>query len=356
MAFDVDRERALERDEIRATLELTPGRPWSGSRCCSTCRPDYVRPGRGTRSRCGSPRDELRELEWSIVPERWGAYVLGKFRPRATSRFALVRDEAEVAAAVTLKVYPRAERCSGSCARTTRRSFFGNQVARQKGEGIEFADLRPFVAGDRVRRINWRASARRGELWVNELHSERNADVVIFLDSFAEARRADGGTLDLAVRAAAGLAHGYLREKDRVGLVSFGGVLNWLLPGSGLVQLYRVVDSLLDTEIILNYAWKDIDILPRRTLPPKALVLALTPLIDERAVGALLDLRARGFDLAIIEVSPCRSPPPAPRRTSSSPIASGACAARRCAAATRRRGFPSPSGAKGSRSSRRSRR
>jgi uncharacterized protein (DUF58 family) len=304
VVFDVDRERALERDEIRATLTLHAGSSMERLEVLLDLPPGLRSSGARNPIALRLARDELRELEWSIVPERWGAYLLGKIHLRATSRFALVRDEAEVAAAVTLKVYPRAETLQWLVRPHDTQVFFGNQVARQKGEGIEFADLRPFVAGDRVRRINWRASARRDELWVNELHSERNADVVIFLDSFAEARRADGGTLDIAVRAAAGLAHGYLREKDRVGLVSFGGVLNWLLPGSGLVQLYRVVDSLLDTEIILNYAWKDIDILPRRTLPPKALVLALTPLIDERAVGALLDLRARGFDLAIIEVSP----------------------------------------------------
>ena len=110
--------------------------------------------------------------------------------------------------------------------------------------------------------------------------------------------------LDQAVGAAGALARHYLAEKDRVGLVSFGGVINWLTASSGLVQLYRVLDSLLDAEIFLSYAWKDIDLLPVRTLPPKALVLALSPLLDERAVRALLDLRARGFDLAVIEISP----------------------------------------------------
>ncbi len=44
--------------------------------------------------------------------------------------------------------------------------------------------------------------------------------------------------------------------------------------------------------------------IPRRTLPPSALVIALTPLLDPRSVGALLDLRARGFDLAVVDVSP----------------------------------------------------
>src|SRR5262249_23264391 len=39
-------------------------------------------------------------------------------------------------------------------------------------------------------------------------------------------------------------------------------------------------------------------------LPPQALVIALTPLLDERAATALLDLRARGFDLVVVEISP----------------------------------------------------
>jgi len=182
--------------------------------------------------------------------------------------------------------------------------FTGNQVARNKGDGIEFADLRQYEHGDALRRINWRASARRGELWVNEMHPERNTDVIVFLDTFVEAREKEESTLDVAVRAAATLAYRYLDRKDRVGLISYGGYLNWLLPSTGLVQLYRIVDSLLDTEIILSYAWKSVDVIPSHTLPPKALIFAVTPLLDERAVTTLLDLRARGFDVVVLEVSP----------------------------------------------------
>ena len=96
----------------------------------------------------------------------------------------------------------------------------------------------------------------------------------------------------------------YLQQKDRVGFVTFGGMLNWLLPTTGAAQLYRLVDAMIDTQIVFNYAWRDIEVLPRRTLPPKAMVIALTPLLDDRAVGALLDLRARGFDLVVVEISP----------------------------------------------------
>src|SRR3990170_2255750 len=142
------------------------------------------------------------------------------------------------------------------------------------------------------------------ELVVNERAPERNADVILFLDTFADARSGGRSTLDLAVRATASLASRYLERRDRVGLVYFGGVLRWLTPGMGAVQRYRIVDALLESEIVFNYAWKDVSVIPARVLPPQALVVALTPLLDDRAVEALVDLRARTYDLTVIQVSP----------------------------------------------------
>jgi uncharacterized protein (DUF58 family) len=251
-------------------------------------------------------RGEERRLELRLRCRRWGAHSIGDLHLRARDAAGLFAWQETLERRATLRVYPRPEALRELVRPLETQVFAGNRVARQKGEGLEFADLRPFATGDRIRRINWRASARRGDLWVNELYAERNADVILFLDSFAEARPPGGGsgTLDQAIRAAASLAERYLTQKDRVGLVNFGGVLNWLQPGTGLVQLYRIVEALLNTEVMLSYAWKEIDVLPRRTLPPKALVVALTPLLDDRAVSALLDLRARGFDLVIVEVSP----------------------------------------------------
>jgi uncharacterized protein (DUF58 family) len=248
--------------------------------------------------------DERRELDYTIRCERWGAYLVGNLVLRAPDALGLLVHETEIDCRQPLKVYPRGDVLRRLVRPRETQAFAGSQVPRSRGEGIEFADLRQFVPGDRIRRINWRATARRGEPWVNETHPERNSDVIIFLDTFVEARSEDEGTLDLSIRAASSLAAHYLREKDRVGLVAFGGVLNWLTASSGLVQFYRILDSLLDAEIFLSYAWKGIDLMPPRTLPPDSLVLALSPLLDERAVTSLLDLRARGFDLAIVEISP----------------------------------------------------
>jgi uncharacterized protein (DUF58 family) len=249
-------------------------------------------------------RDEWRTIPFRLRVERWGGYVVGDLAVRARDTLGLFRFEASFTGREQLRVFPHEEHLRRAVRPHETQPYAGDDVARRRGDGIEFADLRPFAVGDALRRVNWRATARRGELWVNDRHPERNSDVVLFLDTFAEARRDRSSTLDLAVRAAATLTRQYVGRRDRIGLVSFGGVLRWLQPGSGMTQLYRIVDALLDTEIWLNYAWKDIDIVPPRTLPPQAMVVAITPLLDERSVNALLDLRSRGFDLTVIETSP----------------------------------------------------
>jgi uncharacterized protein (DUF58 family) len=247
---------------------------------------------------------ERRELPVKLTVDRWGGYLLGDLVLRARDPLGLVHWEARLDRRRPLKAYPRPARVDELLQPAQTQVFSGNYVSRERGEGIEFADLRPFAPGDRVRRVNWRASARRGELWVNEYHPERNADVVVFLDTFSEAAGERESTLDLSVRAASAFVGHYLRHKDRVGFVAFGGRLNWLQPRTGVAQLYRIVDALVDAEIVLNYAWSDVDVIPRQTLPPRSLVVALSPLLDDRAVSALLDLRGRGFDLALVEVSP----------------------------------------------------
>ncbi|MBA3329802.1 MAG: DUF58 domain-containing protein [Actinobacteria bacterium] len=306
------RERALEGEEVPLELGLTAETAVEHLEVLLALPAGLELPAEenpvGLTLRAG----EERTLELGLRCARWGAYSPGEIVLRARDRLGLFMWEEVVDRREPLRVYPRPERLLSLLKPLETQASSGNQVSREKGDGIEFADMRGFAAGDRMRRINWRASARRGELVVNEFHPERNTDVILFLDSFSELRGPGEGTLDLTVRAAAALAERYLARKDRVGIVGFGGILRWLLPASGLVQLYRIVDSLLDTEVVLNYAWKDIDVIPRRTLPPKALVVGLTPLLDERAVRALLDLRARGFDLAVIEISPAPFVPAAP--------------------------------------------
>ena len=302
-ALVLDRERALEGENVRASVELAS--PNGADRVdVLLALPEELRARDGNPCAVALAPGTPRTVQLTVGCERWGAFALGPVLVRARDRLGFHAWEAQVGVRQPLRVYPTVETLRTMLAPLETQVFIGNQVSRARGDGIEFADIREWEPGDRRRRINWRASARRGELWVNEQHPERNTDVVLFLDTFTDVRTGGRGTLDLTIRAAASLAHRYLQRKDRVGVVSFGGFLSWLLPASGTRQLYRIVDSLLQMDVVLSFAAKGIDILPPRTLPPKALVLALTPLLDARSAAALLDLRARGFDLVVIEVSP----------------------------------------------------
>jgi uncharacterized protein (DUF58 family) len=300
----LERERALEGDDVEARVSLDAASPVD--------RLDvYVRLPDGIETAEGRnpvalhlAAGEHRDLDLILLAARWGGHVIGPTYLRARDPLGLLTWEFTADTRPELRTYPREEVLRRVIAPAETQVFTGNEVARVKGEGIEFADMRPWTPGDPLKRVNWRASARRSTLWVNESHPERNTDVILFVDSFAEARRGHEGTLDLAVRATATLADAYVRRRDRVGLIGFGGILRWLVPGTGLVQLYRVVDALLDTQIVLSYYWKELDVIPRQTLPPNALVIGLSPLLDPRSVGALLNLRARGFDLAVVDVSP----------------------------------------------------
>jgi uncharacterized protein (DUF58 family) len=247
---------------------------------------------------------EERTIPLRLNCSRWGLYDVGPVESRARDPFRFVVWEKRFESMKQLKAYPSPESLSRILSPLETQAFSGSEVARVKGDGIEYADIRDYVPGDRLRSINWRASARKGSLIVNERHPERNTDVVLFVDSFADVRREGRSTLDDAVRAAATLAARYLERRDRVGLVAFGGVLRWLRPGMGPSQRYRLIETLLETGVAPTYVWRDVNLIPARILPPKSLVVGLTPLFDSRFVTALENLRARGFDLVVVEVDP----------------------------------------------------
>ena len=317
----VDRERALVDDVVTVELSLRaaarverlevllvvpPGMegPDGGPPGGSSLAPRRAGASRTWASAVTLAAGEERTLAIRLTCRRWGAYWLGDVHLRAHDRFRLFTWERHLDRRAPLKVFPVPDALRTLVRPSETLVSTGSHVAPQRGDGIEFADLRPFFPGDRPRSVNWRATARRGDLMVNQRHPERATDVVLFLDSFLDVRGPTGSTLDQAVGAAASLAAAYLRQRDRVGLVSFGGFVQWLQPGSGQGGLYRLLDTLMETQVFATAAWKGIRHLPPRTLPAKALIVALTPLVDERGVAALFDLLARGYDLAVVDISP----------------------------------------------------
>ena len=287
-------------DVTWAEFSLQPGR---GLRATDGPRESPVRVG--ARLRAGEPR----VLRFPMRAERWGAPRAGALGARLRDRLGVIVLECGPHELPRVGVMPQVETLRELIEPARLRATVGSRVARSRGEGIEFAEVRSFQLGDPVRRVNWRVSARRGSLHVSDRHPELGADVVLLLDTFSDVGDAEQSTLVLAVRAAAALAAGYLERRDRVGMVGFGGVLTGVGPVLGTAQLERVVGALLASEVEHSYAAKTAATIPPRLLPPRALIVALTPLLDRRTIGALFDLRVRGFDLAILEISPERLTP-----------------------------------------------
>jgi uncharacterized protein (DUF58 family) len=301
----VGRDRVLEGDEValeilvRAPrtvrwLELAPVLP-------SGLVPRQAAGILGIRLEPGVER----RVEIVVSGRRWGTYRVGKVVIRARDRFGFFAFEEVVDRSLPIRIFPRPEALRRVVRAAETQLYAGNEISRAAGDGIEFAGVRPYEPGDEIRRVNWRLSSRRPEIHVNDRHPERSTDLVVLVDTFTDLTgEADDSSLATAVRGAYGIADHYLRRRDRVGLITFGSTIRWLAPEMGLGQAYRIVETMLDARATPSVMWKGVDLIPPRSLPPKALVLALSPLVDNRAVENLLDLRGRGHDLGIVEVRP----------------------------------------------------
>jgi uncharacterized protein (DUF58 family) len=296
-----DRAKALEGEDVDIDIEVATN---SGTFQVAFVLDapmgiDVINPPEAAVTGVGSPTT----MHARIRCRRWGAYRLGGGRLRAHDVLSAFVYEQSIQPMVDLRVYPRPERLRALLRPRSLQPRFGSLVSRAAGAGLEFADIREFAPGDQRRHVNWKATARRGRVHVNLFHPEWNSDVVLLVDTFAEVTGDTQSSLELAVSAATSAAIEFLRRRDRVGLLTVGGSIQWLLPGMGVRQLYRIVDHLMLTKLAFSYAWPNAEAIPPRVIPSGALLVALTPLVDRRMSAMLLDLRARGHDIAVVEIS-----------------------------------------------------
>ena len=241
---------------------------------------------------------------WS--PSRWGRHRVGPVRlvVHAGGGSYVARLQVDVG---DLVVYPAAAALARAVAPHELAAPLGEHTSRAVGSGVEFAGVRPYAHGDRQRDVDWRTSARHGDLFVRQYAAERAFDLVLVLDTAVDAGEPGRSSLDLTVRAATGLAQTYLRSHDRVGLVTFGGPLRWLAPAAGPRQLFQVCEAVLairpdEGERDAGPVHYGLGHLPRGMLPHRAFVALLTPLLDEGPLEAVRLMRERGFAPLVVDV------------------------------------------------------
>lgn len=195
----------------------------------------------------------------------------------------------------------------------------GSHRSVRPGDGGEFRDVAEFAPGDRLRRIDWKATARRGHaspsgattLFVRRTFATADAHVMLVLDArdelgpdvagwdFGRALPDEATSLDLGRQAGTSLARRYLDQGDRVGLAELGRS-RWLRPAGGRRQLTQITHHLALAEPEGDPAQR----VPVPHLPAGVLVVLLSTFLDDVPVGLAIDWRFTGHRVVAVDVLP----------------------------------------------------
>lgn len=233
-----------------------------------------------------------------VVEIRFSAF--GSYRLSGTvlireGYFGLFEDCLELELAEPIKAFPAIEDVTPLTRMVKAQFALGRHRSNQQSHaGLEFVDVREARPDDSLTDVNWKLTARTGNIWLNQRSSELPMDLVIVLDTFPSPVTA------ALTKLASNLARAQLRNFDRVGLVVFGGTIGWVPPASGRFQERLISERLLLVRAYPTAADKRIDLIPRFALPRRATVVVVSALTDRRIVQAIKDLSFEGHQVVVV--------------------------------------------------------
>ncbi|MCV7260267.1 DUF58 domain-containing protein [Mycobacterium shimoidei] len=235
----------------------------------------------------------------AVAADRWGRYPVRAVVSVVAHGGLLVGTA--VADAAYANVFPLTPPQPTPTPQTELLDRLGTHLTRHIGSGVEYADIRAYVPGDQLRTVNWPVSARRGRLHVTQRLTDRAADVIVLVDTYPQPAGPATEATERTVRGAAQVVQTALRNGDRAGIVALGGRQpRWLGADIGQRQFYRVLDTVLaaggDFETTTG------TLAPRAAVPPGAIVVAFSTLLDTEFALALIDLRKRGHVVLAVDV------------------------------------------------------
>lgn len=255
--------------------------------------------------------DETLRVTRDVTLLRRGRHSFGRVTVRTRGPLGLVRRRARHIVSTDVRVLPDLARIGARAERLVRgQDVDGARRRRAPREGREFESLREYTRGDDVRLIEWKASARAGELIVKRLMPETRQDVVILTDTgrhlAGRHEDKDGAEprLDVAITASLTLAAAALAKGDRVGLLAFAGDVRGFAPtASGRGHLRRLADVVNDHDVLpeeADYGDAVRFLLARQKR--RAMVVLVTDVVDEPSARALAAAVAhlRGRHLPVV--------------------------------------------------------
>jgi uncharacterized protein (DUF58 family) len=307
--------------ELTATLRLTADPPTSAD----VIHLRITAPGHRTTHLALAARAQ--ERAGGRTPERDIPLRLSSVRtgPQETftvdlrgSRHGTWEEEPAQVRAATRLVLPSAAPLGRLPLPRRLRGLTGPHSARRLGDGTELRDIHPFTPGDRLRRIDWRTTARRSPeldtLYVRRTYSTAEATAVLVVDSrdevgpdvrtwrgYGTIRVDEPTSLDLARHAAASVATALVEAGDRVGLEDLARRRRPLPPSAGRRHLRRLVHGLA-----LAHPRDPASVHRVRPpqLPADAIVYLFTTLLDDDPLHLVRTWRTAGHPVVVIDTLP----------------------------------------------------
>jgi uncharacterized protein (DUF58 family) len=193
--------------------------------------------------------DTKTNLGYLLKPQQRGEYQFGNINVFVSSPLRIVCRRYSFEQSQTVKVYPSffQMRRYQLLATANRLKEAGVKRMRKLGHSLEYEQIKEYVIGDDYRTVNWKATARRGDLMTNNYTDERSQQVYCIVNKGRIMKMPFEGLtlLDYAINASLVLTNIALMRQDRAGLITFAENLDTFLPADKKpAQLNLILESL----------------------------------------------------------------------------------------------------------------
>ena len=221
-------------------------------------------------------------LEYNLRPVKRGSYDFGTMNIFVSSTIGLINRRYQFHQPATVPVYPSymQMRKYQLMAISNRLTEVGVKKIRRLGHSMEFEQVKEYVQGDDYRTLNWKATARKGQLMVNNFTDEKSQQVYCVIDKGRVMKMPFEGMslLDYAINASLVLSNVALLKQDKAGLVTFSEQIGASLAASSRpVQMESILEVLYNQKT--RYLESDFEKLYthlRRKINQRSLVVLFT--------------------------------------------------------------------------------
>ncbi|WP_295117089.1 DUF58 domain-containing protein [uncultured Chitinophaga sp.] len=196
-----------------------------------------------------TPSANEKVVEYNLRPTERGVYQFGFINVFVKSFIGLSRRKIVFQQEQTVKVYPAFQqmRHYELYAVHNQLNEYGVHTRRAIGHSMEFDHIKEYAQGDDVRTLNWKATARRGTLMVNNFMEERSQQIYCLIDKGRTMKMPFDGLslLDYAINASLIFSKVALNKGDKAGLVTFAEQkVEVLAAANKKVQLNKILEML----------------------------------------------------------------------------------------------------------------